>query len=193
MNKRQLGDDLPRVYREMRALKKLHHQHICQLFQVIETETMIYMILEYCSGGELFDYIVAKERLKEQEARTFFRQIVSALKYVHTSGFVHRDLKPENLLLDEDSNIKLIDFGLVAEPQDIRHLLKTCCGSPAYAAPELIKGGPYIGPQADVWSLGVLLYALLNGFLPFDDDNTAELYRLIQVSCDDHVTSFDIM
>ncbi|XP_019857367.1 PREDICTED: maternal embryonic leucine zipper kinase-like [Amphimedon queenslandica] len=180
MNKIQLGDDLPRVYREMRALKNLHHQHVCQLFEVIETDLMIYMILEYCSGGELFDYIVAKEKLKEPEARTFFRQIVAALKYVHTSGFIHRDLKPENLLLDEYSNIKLIDFGLVAEPKDIRHLLKTCCGSPAYAAPELIKGGPYIGPRADVWSLGVLLYALLNGFLPFDDDNTAELYRLIQ-------------
>lgn len=180
MNKKQLGDDLHRVYREIRALKKLHHQHICQMFEIIETEKMIYVILEYCSGGELFDYIVAKERLKENEARAFFRQIVSALMYIHSSGFIHRDLKPENLLLDEDSNIKVIDFGLVSEPTSTNELLKTCCGSPAYAAPELITGGPYIGPRADVWSLGVLLYALLNGFLPFDDDNTAVLYSMIK-------------
>eukprot|EP00731_Ephydatia_muelleri_P017625 Em0010g723a len=180
MDKVMLGHDLPRVYREIRALKKLHHQHICQMFQVIETERMIYVVLEYCPGGELFDYIVAKERLSEREARSFFRQILASIHYVHQMGFIHRDLKPENLLLDEDSHIKLIDFGLVAEPDSTMDLLQTCCGSPAYAAPELIKGGPYIGTKADVWSLGVLLYALLNGFLPFDDDHTPVLYKLIQ-------------
>ncbi|XP_064388109.1 maternal embryonic leucine zipper kinase-like [Halichondria panicea] len=186
MDKELLGSDLPRAFREIKALKKLHHQHISQLFQVIETQRMIYLIIEFCPGGELFDYIVAKERLKEKEARAFFRQIVSALKYIHSAGFVHRDLKPENLLLDDDSNIKLIDFGLVSEPEinvtglDCVKLLETCCGSPAYAAPELIKGGPYVGPRADIWSLGVLLYALLNGFLPFDDDHTPRLYQLIQ-------------
>lgn len=180
MDKAQLGADLPRVYREISALKRLHHQHICQMYEVIETRKMIYVILEFCSSGELFDYIVAKERLKEREARSFFRQILAALHYVHEMGFIHRDLKPENLLLDDDSNIKLIDFGLVAEPDDTQDLLETCCGSPAYAAPELIRGGPYIGIKADVWSLGVLLYALLNGFLPFDDDHTPYLYRLIQ-------------
>jgi maternal embryonic leucine zipper kinase len=180
MNKESLGADLPRVFREIACLKKLRHQHICQLFEVIETRHMIYLVLEFCPGGELFDYIVAKERLKEREARSFFRQILSALRYVHQSGFIHRDLKPENLLLDEESNIKLIDFGLVAQPDDPQDLLATCCGSPAYAAPELIRGGPYIGTRADVWSLGVLLYALLNGFLPFDDDHTPYLYKLIQ-------------
>lgn len=180
MDKEQLGADLPRVYREIRALQKLHHQHICQLYQIIETDRMIHLILEFCPGGELFDYIVARERLKEKEARSFFRQILSAICYVHENGFIHRDLKPENLLLDEESNIKLIDFGLVSEPEDTHDLLQTCCGSPAYAAPELIRGGPYIGTSADVWSLGVLLYALLNGFLPFDDDHTPRLYQLIQ-------------
>ncbi|CAI8029347.1 Maternal embryonic leucine zipper kinase, partial [Geodia barretti] len=116
MNKKGLGADLPRAFREIGCLKKLRHQHICQLYEVIETPEMIYLVIEFCPGGELFDYIVAKERLREKEARSFFRQILSALRYVHDRGFIHRDLKPENLLLDENSNIKLIDFGLVAEP-----------------------------------------------------------------------------
>jgi hypothetical protein len=94
MNKESLGADLPRVFREIQCLKKLRHQHICQLFEVIETHQMIYLVIEFCPGGELFDYIVAKERLKEKEARSFFRQILSALRYVHHSGFIHRDLKP---------------------------------------------------------------------------------------------------
>ncbi|XP_065911575.1 maternal embryonic leucine zipper kinase-like isoform X2 [Dysidea avara] len=179
MDKVQLGDDLPRAAREISILKRLHHQHICQLYEVVETTQMYYLVLEYCSGGELFDYIEAKQRLKEIEARSFFRQIVSAIRYVHSQGFCHRDLKPENLLLDEHSNIKLIDFGLAAEPQTIEAPLGTLCGSPTYAAPEVIKGGPYIGPEADAWGLGVLLYVLLNGFLPFDDDHTPKLYDLI--------------
>jgi maternal embryonic leucine zipper kinase len=123
---------------------------------------------------------VARERLKESEARSFFRQIVSALKYVHEMGYCHRDLKPENLLLDDDGNIKLIDFGLCGEPESITDWMETSCGSPAYAAPELIQGLKYHGPKADAWSLGVLLYALLNGFLPFDDEHTAYLYELIK-------------
>eukprot|EP00731_Ephydatia_muelleri_P017624 Em0010g722a len=180
MDKVMLGHDLPRVYREIRALKKLHHQHICQMFQVIETEKTICIVLEHCPGGEVFDYIVSKERLNESEARSFFRQILASVHYAHQMGFIHRDLKPENMLLDGNSNIKLIDFGLVAEPESLMDLLQTCCGSPSYAAPELIKGGPYIGTKADVWSLGVLLYALLNGFLPFDHDQVPVLYKLIQ-------------
>ena len=138
------------------------------------------MVLEHAPGGEVFDYIVARDRLKEEEARQFFRQILSAVGYIHEKGYAHRDLKPENLLLDANNQIKLIDFGLVAHPGHINDFLHTCCGSPAYAAPELITGNPYLGTEADVWSLGVLLYALLCGFLPFDDDNTAYLYRLIQ-------------
>ncbi|XP_052359467.1 maternal embryonic leucine zipper kinase isoform X5 [Oncorhynchus keta] len=138
------------------------------------------MILEYCPGGELFDYIIAKDRLSEEETRVFFRQIVSALAYVHSQGYAHRDLKPENLLIDEDHNLKLIDFGLCAKPKGgLGYELMTCCGSPAYAAPELIQGKAYIGSEADVWSMGVLLFALLCGYLPFDDDNCMVLYRKI--------------
>ncbi|XP_041640238.1 maternal embryonic leucine zipper kinase [Cheilinus undulatus] len=180
MNKKDLGDDLPRVKLEIEAMKNLSHQHICRLYHVIETPSQIFMVLEYCTGGELFDYIIAKERLSEEETRVFFRQIVSAMAYVHSQGYAHRDLKPENLLIDEDHNLKLIDFGLCAKPKGgLGYELMTCCGSPAYAAPELIQGKAYIGSEADVWSMGVLLFALLCGYLPFDDDNCMVLYRKI--------------
>ncbi|XP_077380315.1 maternal embryonic leucine zipper kinase isoform X1 [Festucalex cinctus] len=180
MNKKDLGEDLPRVKVEIEAMKNLSHQHICRLYQVIETPTQIFMILEYCPGGELFDYIIAKDRLSEEETRVFFRQIVSAMAYVHSQGYAHRDLKPENLLIDGDHNLKLIDFGLCAKPKGgLGYELMTCCGSPAYAAPELIQGKAYIGSEADVWSMGVLLFALLCGYLPFDDDNCMVLYRKI--------------
>ncbi|XP_074540808.1 maternal embryonic leucine zipper kinase [Halichoeres trimaculatus] len=180
MNKKDLGDDLPRVKVEIEAMKNLSHQHVCRLYHVIETSTQIFMVLEYCTGGELFDYIIAKDRLSEEETRVFFRQIVSAMAYVHSQGYAHRDLKPENLLIDEDHNLKLIDFGLCAKPKGgLGYELMTCCGSPAYAAPELIQGKAYIGSEADVWSMGVLLFALLCGYLPFDDDNCMVLYRKI--------------
>uniref|UniRef100_A0A672MGZ6 Maternal embryonic leucine zipper kinase n=1 Tax=Sinocyclocheilus grahami TaxID=75366 RepID=A0A672MGZ6_SINGR len=180
MEKKDLGDDLPRVKIEIEAMKNLSHQHVCRLYHVIETSSKIYMVLEYCPGGELFDYIIAKDRLSEEETRVFFCQIISALAYVHSQGYAHRDLKPENLLIGEDHNLKLIDFGLCAKPKGgLGFELLTCCGSPAYAAPELIQGKAYIGSEADVWSMGILLYALLCGFLPFDDDNCMVLYRKI--------------
>ncbi|KAM9138430.1 maternal embryonic leucine zipper kinase isoform 2-T2 [Pangshura tecta] len=180
MDKLALGDDLPRVKTEIDAMKNLSHQHICRLYHVIETSKKIFMVLEYCPGGELFDYIISKDRLSEEEARIFFRQIVSAIAYVHSQGYAHRDLKPENLLIDAEHNLKLIDFGLCAKPKGgLDYQLNTCCGSPAYAAPELIQGKAYIGSEADIWSMGVLLYALLCGFLPFDDENVMVLYRKI--------------
>ncbi|KAI1239607.1 hypothetical protein IHE44_0011025 [Lamprotornis superbus] len=175
-----MRDDLPRVKLEIDAMKDLSHQHICRLYHVIETPKKIFMVLEYCPGGELFDYIISKDHLSEEEARIFFRQIVSAIAYVHSQGYAHRDLKPENLLIDEEHNLKLIDFGLCAKPKGgLDYHLSTCCGSPAYAAPELIQGKAYIGSEADIWSMGVLLYALLCGFLPFDDDNVMAVYRKI--------------
>ncbi|CAJ0965668.1 unnamed protein product [Ranitomeya imitator] len=180
MDKESLGDDLPRVKTEIEAMKNLSHQHVCRLYHVIETPKKIFMVLEYCPGGELFDYIIAKDRLSEDEARVFFRQIVSAVAYIHSQGYAHRDLKPENLLIDEDQNLKLIDFGLCARPKGgMDYHLMTCCGSPAYAAPELVQGKAYIGSEADIWSMGVLMYALMCGFLPFDDDNVMLLYKKI--------------
>ncbi|XP_025893873.1 maternal embryonic leucine zipper kinase isoform X1 [Nothoprocta perdicaria] len=180
MDKLSLGDDLPRIQIEIDAMKSLSHQHVCQLYHVIETSKKIFMVLEYCPGGELFDYIISKDRLSEEEARVFFRQIVAAIAYVHSQGYAHRDLKPENLLIDDEQNLKLTDFGLCAKPKGgLDYHLNTCCGSPAYAAPELIQGKAYIGSEADIWSMGVLLYALLCGFLPFDDENVMAVYRKI--------------
>ncbi|XP_011163522.1 maternal embryonic leucine zipper kinase isoform X2 [Solenopsis invicta] len=180
MEKTALGEDLPRVKLEVEALKTLLHQHICRLYQVIETDSHYFMVMEYCSGGELFDHIVEKNRLSEFESRKFFCQIVSAVAYMHNLGYAHRDLKPENVLLDKDENLKLIDFGLCAKPKmGIQAHLYTSCGSPTYAAPELIMGKKYLGSEVDIWSMGVLLYTLLCGFLPFDDNNLENLYKKI--------------
>ncbi|KAI1291902.1 Maternal embryonic leucine zipper kinase [Halotydeus destructor] len=169
MEKLKLGNDLFRVKTEIHALKNLQHNNIAKLYQVIETDKSIYLVLEYCSGGELFDYIVAKQRLSENESRGIMRSLIQCLAYIHEKGYAHRDLKPENILFDSNHNVKLIDFGLAAHPSDSAALshLETCCGSPAYAAPELIAGHKYSGPAVDVWSAGILLYALLVGQLPF--------------------------
>ncbi|KAG8337501.1 hypothetical protein J6590_019902 [Homalodisca vitripennis] len=138
---------------ELEALKNLSHHHICKLYQVIETETHFFLVMEYCSGGELFDHIVQCSRLSEMESRSFFRQILSAVAYLHSKGYVHRDIKPENVLLDKDQCVKLIDFGLCAKPcPAIDSYLETACGSPTYAAPELIKGDKYLGIHLSVIS-----------------------------------------
>ncbi len=134
--------------------------------------------MEYASGGELFDYIVTKERVKEKEACKFFQQILSGVEYLHKLRIVHRDLKPENLLLDHKNNIKIVDFGLSNLYKE-GELLKTACGSPCYAAPEMVAGKKYKGISVDIWSCGVILYALICGYLPFEDANTGNLYKKI--------------
>ncbi|XP_031404013.1 SNF1-related protein kinase catalytic subunit alpha KIN10-like isoform X2 [Punica granatum] len=175
---REKGMD-QKVEREIKISKMLVHPHIIRLYEVIETATDIYVVMEYAERGELFDYIVENRRVQEEEARKFFQQIISGLEYCHKYRVVHRDLKPENLLLDSNGNLKIADFGLSNIMLD-GHFLKTSCGSPNYAAPEVISGKLYAGPEIDVWSCGVILYALLAGTLPFDDESLPNLYRKIK-------------
>jgi len=146
-------------------------------YTVIKTQQEIIMVLEY-AGGELFDYIVQHGKMQEDKARRFFQQIICAVEYCHRHKIVHRDLKPENLLLDTDLNVKIADFGLSNIMTD-GNFLKTSCGSPNYAAPEVINGKLYAGPEVDVWSCGVILYVLLVGRLPFDDEHIPSLFAKI--------------
>ena len=172
-------DVVGKIRREIQNLKLFRHPHIIKLYQVISTPTDIFMVMEYVSGGELFDYIVKHGKLKEDDARRFFQQIISGVEYCHRHNVVHRDLKPENLLLDQRLNVKIADFGLSNMMTD-GEFLRTSCGSPNYAAPEVISGKLYAGPEVDIWSCGVILYALLCGTLPFDDEHVPSLFRKIK-------------
>ncbi|XP_069735328.1 MAP/microtubule affinity-regulating kinase 4 isoform X2 [Phaenicophaeus curvirostris] len=175
IDKTQLNPtSLQKLFREVRIMKGLNHPNIVKLFEVIETEKTLYLVMEYASAGEVFDYLVSHGRMKEKEARAKFRQIVSAVHYCHQKNIVHRDLKAENLLLDADANIKIADFGFSNE-FTLGSKLDTFCGSPPYAAPELFQGKKYDGPEVDIWSLGVILYTLVSGSLPFDGHNLKEL------------------
>lgn len=166
-----------RVEREISYLRLLRHPHIIKLYDVIKSKDEIIMVIEY-AGKELFDYIVQRGRMPEDEARRFFQQIIAAVEYCHRHKIVHRDLKPENLLLDDQLNVKIADFGLSNIMTD-GNFLKTSCGSPNYAAPEVISGKLYAGPEVDVWSAGVILYVMLCGRLPFDDDFIPALFKKI--------------
>ncbi|KAI9324428.1 kinase-like domain-containing protein [Zopfochytrium polystomum] len=171
-------EHITRIKREVRITRLLNHPHIAKLLDVLETDQEIILCFEYISGGELFDFIVTNRRLSETVARQLFRQILSALHYCHSSSIIHRDLKPENILLDHNQRIRIIDFGFVnifrTDDQ-----LATFCGSPHYASPEMITGKKYTGPEVDIWSLGVILYAMLAGKLPFFDTQLSELGRKI--------------
>ncbi|XP_056460525.1 5'-AMP-activated protein kinase catalytic subunit alpha-2 [Gadus chalcogrammus] len=172
-------DVVGKIKREIQNLKLFRHPHIIKLYQVISTPTDFFMVMEYVSGGELFDYICKHGRVEDSEARRLFQQIISAVDYCHRHMVVHRDLKPENVLLDASKNAKIADFGLSNMMSD-GEFLRTSCGSPNYAAPEVISGRLYAGPEVDIWSCGVILYALLCGTLPFDDEHVPTLFKKIR-------------
>ena len=182
LDKRKITEDVDKehVEREIKILKMLRHTNIVHLFYVIQNSTSISLIMEYSSGKDLFDYLAAKKRLSEMEACGLFQQLISGLDYLHKLKVAHRDLKPENLLLDhEHKNIKLVDFGL----SNIYHsneLLSTSCGSPSYAAPEMLNSKEYDGSKVDIWSSGIILFAMICGYLPFEDKDKDNLYKKIQ-------------
>ncbi|XP_011527776.1 serine/threonine-protein kinase SIK1 isoform X1 [Homo sapiens] len=172
------SSNLEKIYREVQLMKLLNHPHIIKLYQVMETKDMLYIVTEFAKNGEMFDYLTSNGHLSENEARKKFWQILSAVEYCHDHHIVHRDLKTENLLLDGNMDIKLADFGFgnfykSGEP------LSTWCGSPPYAAPEVFEGKEYEGPQLDIWSLGVVLYVLVCGSLPFDGPNLPTLRQRV--------------
>lgn len=174
---RAISDEL-RIARELQFLREVRHPHIIQLYETYETKTEICLIMEYASRGDLLNHLLSQGKLKESEACRLYQQLLSALDYLHSKGVAHRDIKLENILLDCKFNVKLADFGL-SNNFESEQLMNTACGSPCYACPEAIAGKPYIGPKADVWSSGVVLFTLINGSLPFEDSNLSALYQKI--------------
>ena len=168
-NKIESKDDLERIVREMQILTEMNHQNVIKVFKIYEEENNFSLIMEYCEEGELFNYIVKKQRLSEDETSYFFYQIINGIEYIHSKGIAHRDLKPENLLIGKNKILKIIDFGL-SNFYDGQKRLQTPCGSPCYASPEMVKGKKYDGFNIDIWAIGVILFAMLCGYLPFEDD-----------------------
>ena len=178
-NKIKDKDDKIRVKREFEMLTKFNHINVILVTEIFETIDSYYSVMEYCEGGELFNYIVKKRRLSEEESAFFYYQLINGLEYIHSLNMVHRDLKPENLLLTHDHILKIIDFGLSNYFSNKSKLLSTPCGSPCYASPEMVSGNKYNGFKIDIWSSGIILYAMLCGYLPFEDKDNDELFKKI--------------
>eukprot|EP01018_Ginkgo_biloba_P032981 Gb_25413 [translate_table: standard] len=174
-------DALIKIKREISTMNLIKHPNVVQLHEVMASKTKIYIVLEFVTGGELFDKIVNHGRLTEDEARRYFQQLINVVDYCHSRGVYHRNLKPENLLLDSHGNLKVSEFGLSALPQQVGRdgLLHTTCGTPNYVAPEVINDKGYDGVTADLWSCGVILYVFVSGYLPFDETNLITLYKKI--------------
>lgn len=172
---------MEQIKREISVMRLVRHPNIVELKEVMATKSKIFVVMEYVRGGELFTK-VARGRLKEGAARKYFQQLISAVDFCHSRGVFHRDIKPENLLLDENEDLMISDFGLSALHEQYPSnggLLHTQCGTPAYIAPEVLTNKGYDGAKADIWSCGVVLYVLLAGFLPFQDVNLLAMYRKI--------------
>eukprot|EP00093_Oithona_nana_P004102 04102.XXX_99616_91862_1 [CDS] Oithona nana genome sequencing. len=170
--------DLIRIRREIQIMSSVQHPNIIHIYEVFENKEKMVLVMEIAAGGELYDYLSERKCLEENEARRVFRQIACAVYYCHKNNICHRDLKLENILLDENGNAKIADFGL-SNVYDGNNLLNTFCGSPLYASPEIVRGNPYAGPEVDCWSLGVLLYTLVYGAMPFDGSNFKRLVKQI--------------
>ncbi|XP_041675403.1 serine-rich adhesin for platelets isoform X4 [Drosophila eugracilis] len=170
--------DLVRIRREVQIMSSVHHPNIIHIYEVFENREKMVLVMEFAAGGELYDYLSERKVLTEEEARRIFRQVATAVYYCHKHKICHRDLKLENILLDENGNAKIADFGL-SNVFDDQRLLGTFCGSPLYASPEIVEGTPYQGPEVDCWSLGVLLYTLVYGSMPFDGSNFKRLVKQI--------------
>ncbi|CAL9159597.1 unnamed protein product [Musa hybrid cultivar] len=169
------------IKREISTMKLIKHPNVVQIYEVMASKTKIYIVLEFVDGGELFDKVANHGKLKEDEARRYFQQLINAVDYCHSRGVYHRDLKPENLLLDSYGTLKVSDFGLSAFAPQIREdgLLHTTCGTPNYVAPEVLNDKGYDGTASDIWSCGVILFVLMAGYLPFDEPNLITLYKKI--------------
>ena len=172
-------DDLTRVKREFDMLSKFNHPNVILVTEIFENLSSYYSVMEFCEGGELFNYIVDKMRISENEASFLYYQLINGLEYIHSLGVVHRDLKPENILLTKDHLLKIIDFGLSNYFVTGQKLLSTPCGSPCYASPEMVAGKEYDGVKIDIWSTGIILYAMICGYLPFEDKNHDILFEKI--------------
>ncbi|KAK7349386.1 hypothetical protein VNO77_06717 [Canavalia gladiata] len=170
---------MEQLKKEISAMKLISHPNVVKIYEVMASKTKIYIVLELVNGGELFDKIATSGRLKEDEARSYFQQLINAVDYCHSRGVYHRDLKPENLLLDSNGILKVSDFGLSTYAQQENELLRTACGTPNYVAPEVINDRGYVGSASDIWSCGVILFVLMAGFLPFDEPNQMALYQKI--------------
>ncbi|XP_064974267.1 CBL-interacting protein kinase 32 isoform X2 [Musa acuminata AAA Group] len=172
------------IKREIATMKLIKHPNVVRIYEVMGSKTKIFIVLEFVTGGELFDKIANHGRMREDEARRYFQQLINAVDYCHSRGVYHRDLKPENLLLDAYGNLKVSDFGLSALSQQVRDdgLFHTTCGTPNYVAPEVLNDRGYDGATADLWSCGVILFVLLAGYLPFEDSNLMILYNKISAA-----------
>ena len=171
-------EDLIRIHREIEMLSRLSHPNVIKIYKIQEDIKKFYIIMEYCENGELFNRIVEKKRLSEEESAIFYYQLINGLEYIHKNNIVHRDLKPENLLLSKNDILKIIDFGL-SNYSKYNILLGTPCGSPCYASPEMVSGQKYNGFLIDIWSSGIILFAMICGYLPFEDNNNEILFGKI--------------
>ena len=173
-------DDIIRLKREFEMLSQFNHPNLITVSEIFETKDAYFTVMEFCEGGELFNYIVQNKYLSEEKSAFFYYQLINGLDYIHSLGIVHRDLKPENLLLTKDHILKIIDFGLSNYfKQTQKELLETPCGSPCYASPEMLSGKNYDGFKIDIWATGIILFAMLCGFLPFDHKDNDKLFLKI--------------